>query len=131
MGVEYSGCDVCHDSVYEEYAGSCTNCGNRICTSCVIDDDNIDSRYAHHYGYRFDSQQPELMKEYELEGFYLYDENGEPEYADGDLIDESSIAPTYCPFCEGVEVDRDEVLNHLLAKYSLDLKEVWDEIRNK
>lgn len=131
MGVDYSGCDACGDSVYEEYAGTCVSCGNRVCTNCLVDDDNIDSRFAYEYGYRFDSKSPELMKRYQEEGFELYDENGEPYYKDGDIIEESSIASPYCPFCNGSSIDTEAVLYHLLDKYSLNINEVWGEIRNK
>lgn len=61
MGVDFYHCKSCEESRYEEYIDHCNKCGNYICTACVINDD-LDSKYAYHYGYKFDSKNLELMK---------------------------------------------------------------------
>jgi hypothetical protein len=61
MGVDYYHCEVCGESRYEEYVGNCNKCGNSLCTNCLVNKD-FDDRYAHRYGYKFDSLNPELMK---------------------------------------------------------------------
>ena len=128
MSVDYRHCSSCEESLYDEYVGSCTKCGNNLCTSCLINDD-VKSRFAHHYGYKFDSKNEELIKTLIEEGFSLEDKDGKPYYKDGDIVDDSSILPKYCPYCSGNEIDREKVLDHLLKKYKLDIKKVWKEIK--
>lgn len=128
MGVDFYHCASCEESRYEEYVGWCQGCSKGLCTACVVNDD-VKSDYAYQYGYKFDSGNPELMKKYEAEGYSLYRENGESYYEDGDVLDDSSISSNYCPFCTGVEVNRDEVLDYLLSKYDLKIEDVWKELR--
>lgn len=128
MGVDYYHCEVCNESRYEEYVGSCIECGNRLCTSCLVNDD-VNSRYAHSYGHRYDPNNEELMQKLTDDGYDLKDSNGKPYYEEGDIIDDSSIQPKYCPYCSGGTVDREVVLNYLLKKHKLDIQKVWEEIK--
>ena len=130
MGVDYYGCDCCGESRYEEYVGSCTECGTRLCTSCVVNDD-IGSSYAHEYGLKFDSTKVEEMKILVDKGYSLYKEDGTPWYEDGDLIDESSIDKHYCPYCSGNNINTDMVYAHIVEKYNIDVQKEWDEIKGK
>ena len=130
MSVDYYHCEVCDESRYEEYVGTCTKCGKSLCAWCLVNYES-NSPYVHGAGYTFDSENPELMKKYEEEGFSLYDNDGVPCYEDGDTIDDSSIAPNFCPYCSGDVVDRDSVLNYLLDKYDLSINDVWREIKTK
>lgn len=127
MGVDFYYCEVCENSRYEEYVGNCQGCGKGICTACVTNDD-INSDYEHLYGLKYNSSEPELMKKYEEEGFHIYNENGESYYEDDEIIDDSSISSKYCPFCQGIMIDRDAVLDFLLLKYNLKIEDVWKEI---
>lgn len=128
MGVDYYHCESCDESRYEEYVGSCTDCGNSFCTNCLVNDD-VDSRFAYHYGIRFNPNDEELVKQLLDEGYITIDEDGNYDIEEGDLIDESAIAPKYCPFCQGNSIDNDAVLAYLLKKYNLDIKEIWTEIK--
>lgn len=128
MGVDYRHCEVCNESLYDEFVGSCTSCGNNLCTSCVVNDD-VDSRFAHHYGMRFDSNNEEMVKELLADGYITKDENGEYDLAEGELIDDSAILPKYCPFCQGDVIDNDAILKYLLKKYNLTAKKVWKEMK--
>lgn len=130
MGVDYYHCESCDESLYEEYVGSCTKCGNSLCTSCLINND-VNSRYAHHYGYKFDSINELLLKQLEAEGFHFKDKNGNFTYEDGEIVDDSGIQAKYCPFCSGDIIDKDKVLDYLITKYKLDIKKVWKEIKDK
>lgn len=130
MGVDYYHCESCDESQYEEYVGWCQGCSKGLCTSCLTNND-IGSNYAWEYGLKFDSTKPELMKEYKEKGFELYKEDGSPYYEDGETIDDSSIAPKYCPFCEGIQINRDEVLDYLLFKYNVEIEDVWKELQEK
>lgn len=130
MGVSYYGCKSCGESRYEEYVGSCQGCGNRLCTNCLVNDD-IESSYAHEYGIKFDSNNAEMVKELLNEGYISVDEDGNYDIEEGELIDDSSIQPKYCPFCQGNEIDNDEVLNFLLRKFGLGLDQVWEMIKQE
>lgn len=137
MGVDYYHCEVCDESHYEEYVGSCTECSSRLCTKCLVNDD-VKSRYASHYGVRFDFSNLELMQSFIDEEYIYKDEDGVYCYKynsgnveEGDLVDDSAIAPKYCPFCQGTQINSDEVLTYLLNKYQLKIDEVWSEMKNK
>jgi hypothetical protein len=130
MGVEFYSCDCCNNSKYEEYVGHCNNCWSNICTSCLVNND-IKSNYAHSYGYQFDSNNPKLMSLYEAEGFNLYDEENNPIYEDGEIIDDSNIDSKYCPFCSGEAINKENLLEYILKKYNLDEKKEWDECKKQ
>jgi hypothetical protein len=130
MSVDYYHCESCNDSHYEEYVGSCNKCGNSLCTNCLVNND-VNSRYAYEYGYKFDSTNDELIKRLIDEGYHIKNEDGSFSYEDGDIVDDSSIQSKYCPFCSGNNIDRDVVLEYLIKEYGLDIKNVWEEIKNK
>ena len=123
MSVDYYSCKHCGESRYEEYVGSCNKCGESICTSCLINND-VNSKYAYDYGYKFDSSNPELMKRYEEEGF---DMSG---YEDGDIIDDSGIDGKYCPFCSVDSINESELFNYIIKKYNLNKKKEWKEYKS-
>lgn len=135
MSVDYRHCESCEESLYDEYVGCCTSCGNSLCTSCLVNTDdvskNADSRYAFRYGYIFDSKNEELIKQILSDGFEITNEDGSFCYEDGQIVDDSAILSKYCPYCNGDNVDKEKVLEHLLATYNLDINEVWKEIKNK
>lgn len=130
MGVDFYHCTVCDESRYEEYVGWCQGCSNGLCTACLVNKEN-DSPYAYQHGLIFDSEEPELMKEYEALGYALYKEDGESYYDDGDVIDDSGIADKFCPYCTGKKIDEGSVLLYLLDKYDLKIEEVWEEMNKK
>lgn len=135
MGVEYHHCESCDDSHYEEYVDRCTKCSSRLCTNCLVNRDifrngNL-SRYASHYGEKFDSSNTERVKELVADYYVEVDEEGNYDLEDGDIIPETAIDPNYCPFCQGNRINNDEVLSYLLTKYNLDINNVWDEMKNR
>jgi hypothetical protein len=81
------------------------------------------SEWAHQYGISFDSNKPELMKEIIGE---VWADCG---YEEGEMIDDTAIDPKYCPFCSGEKVDNERVLDYLLEKYKLNIKDVWKEMK--
>jgi len=121
---------VCGESLYEEYVGHCNKCHNSLCTHCLVNKD-INVLYAHKYGYKFNSNDPELMRKYENEGYTLYKPDGESYYKDGDIIDDSGIDSKYCPFCSGEKIDNDALLKHIIKKYNIDIQNEWKEIKKK
>ena len=127
MGVDYYHCTACDESLYEEYVGWCQGCGNGLCTDCLVDKE-IESRYAYQHGLYFNSEKPELMKEYEAMGYTLYKDNGEPYYENEDVIDDSGIAAKFCPYCTGKQVNREAVLEYLLKKHDVKIEDVWGEM---
>lgn len=133
MGVDYYSCDVCNESHYEEYVASCSTCWNRLCTGCLVNKDveyqGNPSRYAHHYGLKFDSTDEALVKEWLAEGYVTVDKDGNYDMKDGEVLQESAIADKYCPFCQGNIIDDGEILSYLLKKYNLTLESVWEEIK--
>ena len=112
MGVDFYGCHSCGESRYEEYVASCPCCGHRVCTSCVVNDD-INSRYAYDYGVKYDGTK-EQIEEYGI----TY------EYELGEIIDDTGIAPKYCPFCNGTKVNDKDLLNFLISNYGFDRNKV-------
>ncbi|MFI2856933.1 hypothetical protein ACH6EH_07305 [Paenibacillus sp. JSM ZJ436] len=119
MGVDFYACDCCGESRYEEYVAHCPKCDHSLCTSCVVNDD-INSRYAYDYGVKFDGT-AEQKSEYRIDDENKYD------YEIGEIIDDTGIAPKYCPFCNGTEVNNDDLLEFLLKKYELDKEVVKKE----
>jgi len=117
MSVSYQRCDCCKESKYEEYVGTCSSCGNYLCTRCLVNDD-LDEDYAHRYGIRFslDMKDPDLYKE-----------NGEPWFEEGEIIDDSGIDKKYCPFCEGGEIDKEALFQYLIGKLNIDIDKEWKE----
>ncbi|MEH6848161.1 hypothetical protein [Bacillus thuringiensis] len=109
MGVEYHSCDKCSEARYEEYVGRCTSCYASLCTHCVVNDD-IDSIYASQYGVIFDGSE-EQRKEYDIKDEHI--EKGW--YVIGEKIDDSSIAPQYCPYCQCTAIDESRFVKFLVA----------------
>lgn len=105
MSVDFYHCEACSESRYEEYVGTCTSCGNSLCTSCVVNDD-VKSDYAYEYGVRFDGTK-EQMDEYGIEDGW---------YEIGDIIDDTSIDPHYCPFCQGEDFTEGMLLEFAIKK---------------
>lgn len=105
MSVDFYACLCCGESRYSEYVGHCTSCGKRICTNCVVNDD-VESEYANDYGVVYDGSD-EQKAEYELEDGW---------FEEGDIIDDTSIQPKYCPFCDGSEVDDSDLLEFALKQ---------------
>nr|WP_156736313.1 hypothetical protein [Mycobacterium sp. E3298] len=54
-------------------------------------------------------------------------EDSEYGYEIGDIIDDTGIASKYCPFCNGIEVSDDDLLNYLLKKYDINKQELETE----
>lgn len=131
MGVEYTHCESCGDTLYEEYVGECTKCHASLCTVCLVNCDDMSSRYAHEYGYHFDSTKPELMGKYEREGFELYDKDKKPYYEEDGLLDDSSISSEYCPYCSGNDIDKNKLYEFIVEKYKIDIDKEWNELKNK
>lgn len=128
MGVDYYSCKSCGESCYEEYVGNCNECGSSLCTSCLINND-VKSRYAHHYGYKFDSSNPELMKKYQDEGFCLFKDDGTAYYEEEQIIDDSGIDSKYCPFCNGEKINKESLFDYIIKKYNIDEKKEWKEFK--
>lgn len=124
MSVDFYACSVCGESRYEEYVGSCTCCGDSLCTNCVTNDD-VNSNYAHHYGIVFDGSE-EMMKEYDItqeeidKGYVSVDE----------ILDDTSIAPKYCPYCQGEEINEGEFTAFLIKKLGVTREDLEEEFRN-
>ena len=130
MGVDFKHCNYCDDSLYGEYVDSCIKCGNRLCTNCLINKD-FESRFAYHYGYKFDSTNEALLKQLEAEGFHIKNYDGTLSYKDGEIVEDSGIQSKYCPYCSGKAIDRESVLEYLLTKYKLDINKVWKQIKDE
>jgi len=125
MSVDFYGCDCCGESRYEEYVASCPKCDHSVCTSCVVNDD-INSRYAYHYGVKFDGSKKQ-KEEYGVES----KEDSEHGYEIGAILDDTGIAPKYCPFCNGSKVSDDDLLVYLMGKYDVDKEELKKEYLEK
>lgn len=108
MGVEYHSCRKCGEARYEEYVGNCTSCSASLCTNCVVNDD-INSSYASSYGVVFDGSK-EMRKEYDIKDEYI--EKGWIE--EGEVIDDTSIAPKYCPYCQGKAINKSSFIKFLV-----------------
>ena len=119
MGVYYYHCKSCNESRYEEYVGWCNKCRTPICTSCVVNDD-INDRYAYSYGYQFNSNNPELMKKYEEEGFELY-RDGENIYESYGFADKISQ----------LEINNEVLFDYIVEKYELSIRDEWNEYKSK
>lgn len=130
MSVDFYACKCCGESRYEEYIGSCNKCGENIGTCCVVNDD-VKSKYAHNYGYKFDSSNSELMDRYEKEGFSLYDKDGAGNYEEGDIIDDSGIDSKYCPFCSGETINKESLFDFIVEKFKIDAQKEWKLFKNK
>lgn len=137
MGVDFKGCNQCGESRYDEYVGECQKCDNSLCTDCLINKEGVvgDTQFAFSYGIQFDIENLEEMKRLEEEeGYTFFKEDGTPYYMDGELIDDSSIQPIYCPFCSGNEIDDARVLEFLLGEYkryyiNVTKEDIWKEIK--
>ena len=128
MGVSYYGCSVCGESVYEEYAASCTNCEKTLCTDCLVNND-IGSQYSHSYGIEFDPEKiDEIAKYLNMKTDDFFAEDGQPYWGDGEIIDDTSIDKKYCPYCAGETIDDEKVLEYILEKYNINKREIWPAI---
>lgn len=130
MSVDFYACKCCGESRYEEYVGSCNKCGASIGTCCVVNDD-VKSKYAYSYGYRFDPDNIELMNQYKREGFELYGDEGDPYYEDGDVIDDSGIDSKYCPFCSGESINKELLFDFIVSKFKIDINKEWKLFKTK
>lgn len=118
MSVDFYECDCCEESRYEEYVGHCNKCGHSLCTYCLVDND-IESRYAYHYGVKCDGT-PEQAEEY---GFNVGD------YEIDEIIDDTGIDSKYCPFCSGDEVHDEDLLKYLIKKYDIEKDDLIKEYK--
>lgn len=123
MGVSYYACSCCGESRYEEYVGDCTCCGASICTACVVNDD-VNSDYAYEYGVVFDGSK-EMMDEYDI----TQDEIDKGYYKIDEIIDDTAIAPKYCPYCEGSEINEGKFMSFLIEKLGKSREELEEEYR--
>ncbi|KQL18813.1 hypothetical protein [Cytobacillus solani] len=124
MGVSYYACKCCGESRYEEYVGSCTTCGKTLGTCCVVNDD-IGSDYAYEYGVIYDGSEAQ-KNEYGIEEDW--EEKGWVTI--GEVIDDTSIQPKYCPFCTGEEIAQEDILAYLLKQIGKTHTEVEREYRD-
>lgn len=129
MGVDYYCCKACGDSRYEEYVDSCYGCGNRVCSYCLENKGDIDSRYTSHYGIRFDSTNEEALKQQLEDKWVTKNEDGTYDMEEGELFGDTGVDPKYCPFCNGGDIDKEECLNYMLKLFGLDIKYVWEEVK--
>lgn len=120
MGVDFYACESCGESRYSEFVGSCTCCGNRLCTNCMTNDD-VNSQYANDYGVVFDGSK-KMMEEYDIS----QEDIDKGYYEIGELIDDTSIDPKYCPYCEGEDIDENKFLEYLI-KLSGKSREVLEQ----
>jgi len=120
MSVDYYGCKKCGDGVYEEYIGYCCDCGERVGTCCVVNDDKND-RYIYEYGLKCDGTKEQADKY----GFDL------EEYEIGEKIDDAGFDSKYCPFCSGGAVNDEMLLNHALALLNMTTEELTENYRNR
>lgn len=121
MSVDFYACDVCGESRYEEFVGHCTDCNHSICTRCVTNDD-LNSDYAYEYGARYDGSAVQI------EHYHIREDE---DFEIGDLIDDTAIAPHYCPFCQDELVGDDDLLNYLLRKVGLTKDAAVSEYRSR
>lgn len=121
MGVDFYACESCGESRYSEFVGNCTGCGSSLCTNCLTNDD-INSKYASHYGVVFDGSQ-EMIDEYDI----TQDEIDKGYVEVDEVIDDTSIAPKYCPFCQGEEIIEAEFTSFLIKKLSQTREELEKE----
>lgn len=127
MGVDYYSCDVCGEALYSECTDNCSNCGRRLCTECLdVEDNNRDEYYA--YPYRLYHELKDLTEE-EKEKFLqpMYEKYGK-ELVD-EWIESEGINPNYCPYCNGSQVDNEDLFQYLLDKYNLKLEDVKEEYK--
>lgn len=128
MGVDYKACSVCEEALYEEYVDNCCNCGRNLCVECLnVTEKRIDGDYT--YPYVLSHEIDEMNKE-EKENFLqpLYDKYGKE--AVDKWVSWGGINPSYCPYCNGSQVDNDDLLQYLLTKYNLKLDDVIQEYKN-
>lgn len=123
MGVDYYACSCCGESRYEEFVGNCTSCGESLCTSCLTNDD-VNSNYAHSYGVVFDGSK-EMIDEYDITQEEI--EKGWVEV--DEIIDDTSIAPKYCPYCQGEEINESEFTDFLIKRSGKSRTELETEFR--
>lgn len=123
MGVEFYHCSCCNESKYEEYVGWCTDCGKSICASCVTNDD-VDSSYASYYGVVYNGSEEQKL-EYGIEDDW--EEKGW--ITVGELIDDTSIAPKYCPYCQGEKFNEDKFAQWLYQKLGKSREELIEEYK--
>ena len=122
MSVDFYSCDSCGDSAYEEYVGHCSKCGHSLCTNCLINKGEIDSRFAGHYNVKFDGSEYQ-KEEYGAES----KDDNEYGYEIGDIIDDTGIDSKYCPFCNGEEVHNDDLLEFAIWKLDVTKDQLTEE----
>jgi hypothetical protein len=125
MSVDFYGCSCCGESRYEEYVGWCTTCGSALCTRCVVNDD-VGSNYAHDYGVVFDGSK-EMMEKYDI----TQEDIDKGYYTEGEIIDDTSIAPKYCPYCEGTEINESQFTEFLIEKLGKSREELEHEFLHR
>jgi hypothetical protein len=127
MGVDYYSCDVCGEALYEEYVDNCANCDRNLCVDCLdVDDKRIDGSYTSPYVL---CNEVEDMTDEEKENFLrpLYEKYGQ-ETVD-EWVSYGGINPSYCPYCNGSQVDNEDLLQYLLTKYNLKYDDVVEEYK--
>ena len=100
MGVEYTACNACEQSFYNQCVTSCECCWESVCVSCVI---NLPNEIHLRRGDIFDSQTKVLRG------------------ADGLLAE-------HCPFCSGDLVSIEQKLDWLLQRVNMTDDAVTKEI---
>ncbi|MEG2489488.1 hypothetical protein [Anaerorhabdus sp.] len=125
MSVDYKQCDCCNKSYYEEHVGNCNECGHFLCTNCLVNKGDLDSKYAYDYGVKYDGTKEQIEE-------YGIDSN---DYRIGEIIDDTGIDSKYCPFCNGLKVHNDDLLKFAIKKlntsyYNL-TREYLEEFNNE
>lgn len=111
-------CPCCSEIRYYENVHYCNKCSQILCRSCLVNDD-LDKQWIHDYCIPYDGTK-EMREEY---GF------NEGDYEIGEIIDDAGVLSKYCPYCNGLKVNDDMLLefamNELLNMNKEELKELY------
>lgn len=47
MSIGYETCECCGDTYHAEYVGKCDECGHSLCTGCLVNTGQLNSRYIY------------------------------------------------------------------------------------
>jgi len=70
------------------------------------------------------------MKQYEKEGYRIYNEDGSHIYEQDDILDDSNIDSKYCPFCNKEAVSSEMIIDYMLDKHKTTREIIEEEIKN-